>query len=133
MNNTSLVLFDGVCNFCNYWVNFIIRRDRHRRFRFASLQSETAQAMLAQFFTHAQIPDSIVLIEKQKCFTQSTAVLHICKKLDGLWKLLFIFILVPKPLRDWVYRWVAKNRYKFWGRRDSCMNPTKDVRDRFLI
>ncbi|QKG85297.1 thiol-disulfide oxidoreductase DCC family protein [Kroppenstedtia pulmonis] len=126
-----VILFDGVCNLCNSWVQFVIRRDSQVRFRFASLQSPVGSSLR----TSCGIPqnsDSIVLVEEQRCFHQSSAVLRICKGLDGFWKWLYIFILIPKPLRDWVYRWVARNRYRFFGKRDACMIPTKNMRSRFL-
>lgn len=128
----SLVLFDGVCNFCNFWVKFIYKRDKKAAFRFASLQSEAARPFLLRFQLSDETFDSVVLIEQDKIYTESSAALRICRKLDGAWKLMYGFILVPKPVRDVIYRFVARNRYRWFGRRESCMLPTKQMRERFL-
>lgn len=127
----AAVLFDGVCNFCNGWVRFIIERDPKQYFRFASLQSETASSLLRKHSIKVSL-DSIVLLEGEKYYTESTAILRICKQLKGFWKGLYVLILVPKPIRDAVYRWFAKNRYRFFGRQESCMVPTPEIRERFL-
>jgi len=126
-----IVLFDGECNFCDASVQFILKRDPAAHFLFASLQSETGEHLKQQY----QIPDevdSIVLIEKGKAYTKSSAALHIAKKLDGLWHFLFLFILVPRPIRDAFYDYVAKNRYKWFGKKDSCMLPPPEIRKRFI-
>ena len=128
----ALILFDGVCNFCNRSVQFIIRRDRNDHFRFASLQSSLAESVLAANYLSASRLDSIVLIEGEQIFTESTAVLRICKKMDGLWKGLYMLIIFPKPIRDALYRWLANNRYHFFGKQDTCMIPTPEIRKRFL-
>lgn len=127
-----IVLFDGQCNFCDASVQFIIQRDPAAHFHFASLQSEKGQ-QLKKLFNIAETEDSIVLIEKQKAYTKSTAALHIAKKLDGLWHLLFLFILVPRPIRDSVYKYVANNRYKWFGKKEqTCALPSPETRKRFL-
>lgn len=128
----SLVLFDGVCNFCNFWVKFIYQRDKHASFRFASLQSEAALPFLKHFEMATKEIDSVVLIENGQCYTESTAALRICRKLDGAWKLLYALMVVPMPLRDGVYRFVAKRRYRLFGKQMSCMLPTERMRERFL-
>lgn len=125
------VLFDGVCNFCSGWVRFIIDRDPKKYFTFASLQSKVADELLAKHGKHTSL-DSIVLLENDQYYSESTAVLRICKQLTGLWKFLYVFILVPKPIRDFFYRWFAKNRYRFFGKSESCMLPTPEIRERFL-
>lgn len=127
----SIIFFDGECSFCNRSVQFIIQRDRKGHFRFASLQSSIAKLMLADHPSASQL-DSIVLIEKKQLFTESTAVLLVCKKLDGLWKGLYILILFPKPIRDALYRWFAKHRYNFFRKQEICMIPTPEIRKRFL-
>lgn len=127
-----IVLFDGVCNFCDGSVQFIIKRDPSEHFYFTSLQSEKGQ-QLKQQFGISEHEDSVVLIENGKFYTQSTAALRIAKKLDGLWHLLFLFILVPRPIRDKVYRYIAKNRYKWFGKKeDACTLPSPEMRKRFL-
>jgi predicted DCC family thiol-disulfide oxidoreductase YuxK len=130
----AVVLFDGVCNLCNATVNFIVDRDPAGYFRFAALQSEPGAATLARHGTPAPAgdPDSICLEERGRFYVRSTAVLRIARRLRGGWKLLFVFIVVPRPLRDLVYRWVARNRYRWFGREESCRVPTPELRARFL-
>jgi predicted DCC family thiol-disulfide oxidoreductase YuxK len=127
----SIVLFDGVCNFCNGSVNFIIRNDPEKRFKFAALQSEAGQELRAKYGIGDDV-DSIVLIEDGKAYTHSTAGLRIAKTLGGIWSLGYIGIIVPAFIRDLLYRTFAKNRYRFFGRQEACMLPTPDVRDRFF-
>jgi predicted DCC family thiol-disulfide oxidoreductase YuxK len=130
----AVVLFDGVCNLCNATVNFIIDRDPAGYFRFAALQSEPGAATLARHGAAAPAgdPDSICLEERGRLYVRSSAVLRITRRLRGAWKLLFVFIIVPRPLRDLVYRWVARNRYRWFGREESCRMPTAELRARFL-
>ena len=127
-----VVLFDGVCNFCNGAVNFIIKHDKHRRFKFAALQSEFGEQKRAEFGIGDDV-DSVVLIENGKAYMHSTAGLRIAKGLGGVWSLAYAFIIVPPFIRDWAYRLFAKNRYRLFGRRDVCILPTPGVRDRFLV
>lgn len=127
-----IVLFDGDCLFCDASVQFIIKRDPYEHFYFTSLQSEKGQ-QLKQRYGIPVDEDSVVLIEGKKFYTKSSAALRIAKKLDGLWHLLFLLILVPRPIRDGVYRYVAKNRYKWFGQKqDSCTLPSPEMRKRFL-
>jgi predicted DCC family thiol-disulfide oxidoreductase YuxK len=125
-----IILFDGVCSLCSASVQFIIARDPHAVFRFASLQSETGEALREKF----GVPevDSLVLLEDGRYYTKSSAVLRICRRLAGAWKLFYIFRLVPKPLRDNVYDFVAEHRYEWFGKRGHCLMPTPDIRARFL-
>lgn len=127
-----LILFDGVCNLCNGAVQFVLRRDRALRFRFASLQSAAGKAELARAGVAGNVPDSIVLIAGGRVRVKSAAALAIARGLRLPWPLLSLFWLVPYPLRDLVYDWVAKNRYRWFGKRDECWVPTKDLRARFL-
>lgn len=133
MNTTKrIILFDGDCNFCDANVQFIIKRDPVARFSFASLQSDIGQKLVKEYRIPTNV-DSLVLIDKNKAYIKSTAALHIAKKLDGLWHLLFLFILIPRPIRDSVYEWIARNRYEWFGKKDdSCALPTPDIRKRFL-
>lgn len=126
-----IVLFDGVCNFCNGSVNFIIRNDPDKRFRFAPLQSEVGQQLRAKFDIGEDV-DSIILVEDEQAFMHSTAALHIARGLGGIWSIGYVFILIPAFIRDWFYKLFAKYRYKLFGKRDVCMMPTADVRGRFL-
>ena len=126
-----VVLFDGVCNFCNGAVNFIIKHDKHRRFKFAALQSEYGEQKRAEFGIGDDV-DSVVLIENGKAYMHSTAGLRIAKGLGGGWSLAYVFIIVPAFIRDWGYKLFAKYRYRLFGRQDACMLPTPDVRERFM-
>lgn len=132
MNNKSIILFDGVCNLCNDAVQFIVKRDKKNQFHFASLQSEAGQHLLAKHILPLNDYNSFVLIEDDKVYTRSLAALRIAKKLKGLWPLLYGFIIVPKFIRDGIYKWIAKNRYRWFGKQDSCMVPTHELRARFL-
>jgi predicted DCC family thiol-disulfide oxidoreductase YuxK len=127
-----VVLFDGVCNFCDASVQFIIKRDPAAHFLFTSLQSEKGLELTKKYAIPEDV-DSLVLIENGKAFTKSSAALRIAKKLDGLWHLFFLFILVPRKIRDGVYNYVAKNRYKWFGKKeDACMLPSPEQRKRFI-
>ena len=128
---SSIILFDGVCNFCNDAVNFIIRRDRERRFKFAPLQSETGQELRRKYEIDPDV-DSIVLIEDERAFTHSTAGLRIAKGLSGILSLAYVFMIVPAFIRDFFYKTFAKNRYRLFGKKEVCMAPTREVRERFL-
>lgn len=128
----SIILFDGVCNLCNASVTFVIQRDRSDQFRFAALQSELGLELISKFGINPEKTDSIVLIEEEAAYTKSTAALRISKKLSGAWPLLYGFIIIPKPFRDWVYGYIAKNRYRWFGKQESCMIPTPALRQKFL-
>lgn len=127
-----ILLFDGVCTMCNHLVTFVIRRDPQGKFRFASLQSVTGQRLLQQVKLPTANFNTFVLIEGNRYYTKSTAALHLFKKLGYLWGLLYLLMIVPRPLRDMVYHWVARNRYKWFGIKDQCMMPTPDIKERFL-
>lgn len=128
----AIVLFDGVCNFCNASINFIIRRDRGGYFKFAPLQSETGERLIDEHNIDTVETDSIILVEGGRVFTHSDAALRIARRLDRMWSWAYAFIVVPRALRDLVYKLIARNRYRIFGRRDSCMIPTPEVRARFL-
>jgi len=129
----ATVLFDGVCNFCNSSVNFIIERDKEGYFKFAPLQSEIGEELIEKYGIYPADTDSVVLIDEGKAFTHSTAALKIAKKLDGPWSLSHGLIIVPRFIRDGTYKLFAKYRYRLFGRRDTCMMPTPEIRARFLI
>jgi predicted DCC family thiol-disulfide oxidoreductase YuxK len=128
----AIVLFDGVCNFCNASVNFVIERDKAGYFKFAPLQSEIGEQLAAKHGIDKIETDSVIVVEDEKVYTHSSAALRIAKRLDGIWKLAYAFVIVPKPLRDLAYKLFAKNRYRLFGKQDACMLPTPDVRARFL-
>jgi predicted DCC family thiol-disulfide oxidoreductase YuxK len=129
---TAVILFDGVCNLCNGFVQFVIARDPARRFQFASLQSDAAQRRLEGADIAADVPDSIVLLEEGRLFTRSTAALRIARRLRFPWSLAFALIAIPRPVRDGVYNLVARNRYRWFGTRETCMIPTPELEERFL-
>lgn len=126
-----IVLFDGECNFCDASVQFILKRDAKAVFQFASLQSEIGQELLTALAVPKDLT-SLVLIEGERAYTKSTAALKISKQLDGFWKVCYGAILIPRPLRDMVYDFIADNRYKWFGRKQTCMLPTAQQRGRFL-
>ena len=127
-----VLLFDGVCNLCNGSVQFILRRDPEARFRFASLQSAVGQRYLDELRIGRQALDSMILIEGGRWFRESDAALRIARLLPGPWKMLGLFRLLPRPLRDRLYRFIARNRYRWFGKRESCWLPTPELRGRFL-
>lgn len=129
---SAIILFDGVCNFCDGAVNFIIERDTKNYFKFAPLQSENGQKLAAEHGIDLQKIDSIILIEGGEAYTESTAALKIARNLGGLWSLAYAFIIVPKFIRDYFYRLFAKNRYRLFGKKDACMLPSPEVRAKFL-
>ena len=128
----AIVLFDGHCNLCNGSVQFIILRDKKGYFNFCSLQSEAGQALLEKHQLSKTELNSLVLIENEKAYRQSTAALRIAKKLDGSWPLFYGFIIVPPFIRNFFYNLIAKNRYRLFGKKDECMLPRPEWRERFL-
>ena len=125
-------LFDGICNFCNAGVNFIIRHDRKRVFRFAALQSEAGQKILHHFNLPKEGFDSFVLIDNGRAYKKSTAGLKVYNKLPWYWKWTQLGWIAPRFVRDAVYDFIARNRYKWFGKKEKCMLPTVDVKNRFL-
>lgn len=127
-----LVIFDGVCNYCCGVVNSIIRKDPGGIFRFAPFQSDAAKRILEKYNYPADSLDSFVLIDEGKLYTKSEAGLRVQKLLGGIHKLLYAFIAVPAPVRDAVYDYIARNRYKWYGKKEECMIPDPEMRSRFL-
>ena len=130
MKNHPLVLFDGVCNLCNGTVNFILKRDRKKQFRFVASQSKAGKFLIKKF----NIPpttDSVILIFRNRIFIESDAAIEIVKLLPSPWKMALIFNTIPKKPRDKIYRWIAKNRYKWFGKKETCRVPTPDERKFF--
>jgi predicted DCC family thiol-disulfide oxidoreductase YuxK len=132
MRTPSIVLFDGVCNLCNGFVNFIIDRDPDHRFNFGSLQSQRAKVLLEGYPTELQELNTVVLLEGSKLYTRSTAALRIVRKLSGAWPILYVFIIIPRPMRDVVYNFIARKRYTWFGRQEACRIPTPELRSRFI-
>lgn len=128
----KIILFDGVCNLCNGVVTYIIKRDKKNVFKFAALQSEIGAQLIAKFNIDTEKVDSIILIDGEKQYEKSSAALHIAKHLSGAYPLLFGFMVVPRFIRDSVYDYVARNRYKWFGKKESCMIPTAELKSKFL-
>ena len=128
----KIILFDGICNLCNSTINFVIKRDKQNMFKFATLQSDTGQSLLSEFKIDRTETDSIVLIDGKKSYVKSTAALHIAKNLSGAFPLLFGFLILPRFIRDRLYDYIAKNRYKWFGKKESCMIPTPELKAKFI-
>lgn len=128
----KIILFDGVCNLCNGAINFIIKHDPKGIFKFASLQGETGKKLLAQHNIDPQETDSIVLIDNDQVSVKSSAALRIAKNLNQGYPFLFGFMIIPTFIRNGVYDFIAANRYKWFGKKESCMLPTPELRSRFL-
>jgi predicted DCC family thiol-disulfide oxidoreductase YuxK len=128
----AIVLFDGVCNLCNGLVNFVIDRDPRGRMKFAALQSEAGQELLAEHGLSTTDVDTMVFIAGGRAYTRSSAALRMFGKLRMPWPLLLPLLVVPPPLRNLVYRFVARNRYRWFGRREECRVPTPELKQRFL-
>jgi predicted DCC family thiol-disulfide oxidoreductase YuxK len=127
-----LVLFDGVCNLCNGSVQFILRHDPAARFRFASLQSPVGQELQARFGMDPGRLDSVILVEGDRWYKESDAALRIARGMSGAWKALAAFRVIPRPIRDAAYRLIARNRYRWFGKQETCWLPTPELRGRFL-
>ena len=130
--SSPIILFDGVCNLCNVAVQFAIERDPKAIFRFASLQSDFGQSILAQNVVDTEGGGTIILLENGKVYDRSTAALRVARRLSGWIKYAYVFIIVPKFIRDFVYKIIAKNRYRWFGKQESCWLPTKELKARFL-
>jgi predicted DCC family thiol-disulfide oxidoreductase YuxK len=129
---SGIVLFDGVCNFCNSSVNFIIQHDKKKRYKFAALQSDVGKNISEKFGIDQSKIDSIILVENGNVFVKSSAILRITKHLNYLYPLLFGFIIIPKFIRDGVYDFIARNRYKWFGKKEACMIPNPEIKSRFI-
>lgn len=132
MDNRYIVIFDGVCNFCNGAVNFVIKRDPNGLFAFTPMQSDLAKELMHKHQIHNVGIDTFVLIKNGQCFVFSSAALEIAKDLTGCWYLFGAFRWVPGRVRDFFYKAFARNRYKLFGRQETCMVPTKAVKSRFV-
>jgi predicted DCC family thiol-disulfide oxidoreductase YuxK len=130
LDTTSVVFFDGVCNLCNRIVDFLIRRDKKHVLRYAQLQGTSAAALLDAKMV-SDLP-SVAFLDKTGAYQRSNAVLRAAAKLGGIWSLAKWLLIIPRPIRDAVYDWIARNRYKWFGKRDSCRLPTPEERSMFL-
>ncbi len=127
-----VILFDGVCNLCNASVQFIIKHDKQKTFRFASLQSSFGEEILKQNNLPANLFNSFILFENNTIYSRSTAALLVAKRLSGFIKILYSFIIVPEFIRDAIYNFIAKNRYKWFGKKDACWLPAPELKNLFL-
>lgn len=130
--NHPVILFDGECNLCSGIVQFIIKHDPKHQFRFASLQSEFGQQLLKEFNLPMQEFGSVILLEKGVVYTRSGAALRVTKKLSGAWPALYALIIVPPFARNSVYNWAARNRYKWFGKKEACWVPTPELKQLFM-
>ncbi|MEZ4949206.1 MAG: thiol-disulfide oxidoreductase DCC family protein [Saprospiraceae bacterium] len=127
-----VLLFDGVCNLCNSSVQFIIKHDPEGKFKFASLQSEYGQQMVKKFGLEKENLETVILIDGEKAYKKSTAALEVTRRLGGFWSIFYVFRIIPSFLRDGIYTWVANNRYKWFGKKDQCMIPSPELKNRFI-
>lgn len=132
MENRPIIIFDGVCNFCNGAVNFIIKRDPNAQFYFTPIQSSLAKELMVQYQVNNVGIDTFLLIKGDQAFVFSNAALEIAKDLTGAWYLFNAFKLVPSPIRDALYKLFARNRYSLFGKAEACILPTEEYRSRFL-
>lgn len=127
-----VVLFDGYCKFCNLWVNFLITIDRQKSFRFASAQSEAGKSLMEIGNIGSIGADTVIVYDEGRFYSRSGAIVRIARRLHGIWRLGYLLVVIPRPVRDMVYDFVARNRYRWFGRRETCRVPTDVDRDRFL-
>jgi len=130
LEEKNIILFDGVCNLCNFSINFIIKHDPKAHFHFVSIQSSLGKKLLQKY--QLEEIDSLILLQNKRAYIYSDAVLHIAKGLQSWYRFLYYFNVVPQFLRDWIYKKVAKSRYQFFGKREVCLMPDDRLRRRFL-
>ncbi len=131
---SPVIVFDGVCNVCDRSVQFVLQRDTAKVFKFASMQGAFGAALMERAGLNPEDPDSFLLFEEGTTYQNSEAVIRILKKLDGPWPFLGgVFGLIPKPVRNWLYYLIARNRYRWFGKKDSCPLPPPDLQKRFLL
>ncbi|WP_299768365.1 thiol-disulfide oxidoreductase DCC family protein [uncultured Dokdonia sp.] len=128
----KIILFDGVCNLCNSSITFVIKHDPKDLFRYAPLQSDLGKSLMDKHQIDSEKVDSIILVDQDKAYTKSSAALHIARKLSGGYPLLAAFLIIPPFLRNIVYDFIARNRYKWYGKKESCMIPTPELKAKFL-
>lgn len=127
-----VIVFDGVCNLCNGFVQFVIKRDRKKLFKFASLQSVYGQGLMQHFKLNPQVFDTVLLYDGTNVFTRTDATIAILGSLGGIWKVFTLCKVLPRPIRNSLYNFIAKRRYKLFGKSETCMVPTPELRDRFV-
>lgn len=127
-----IVLFDGVCNLCNHSVDFIIRRDSKNLFKVGAIQDKHTKVLLEKYSIRGDYLDSLIYIHRDQVFYKSRGALEIARYLGGLWPIMYLFIIVPAFIRDPIYDWIARNRYKWFGKKETCRLPTPEERNKFL-
>lgn len=132
INSYSILIFDGECNLCNNWVKLVLRFDKKQRFKFCSLQSEQGRKLIGDQISLENLPQTVVLIENEKLYTRSTAAIRVVQQLAFPVSMLVVFKIIPVKVRDVVYNWIARNRYKWFGKQESCMVPEPEIIHRFL-
>ena len=130
--NNPIILFDGVCNLCSGIVMFTIKRDRQGIFKFTPLQSDVGQSLLKQFNLPMDSYQSFILVEGDRYYQKSTAALRVVRRMNGLCSILYVFIVLPRPIRDLIYDLIVKNRYKWFGKKEKCLIPAPGIKSRFL-
>jgi len=131
--NPYIILFDGVCNLCNGSVNFVLDRDKKKKFKFGALQSDIGKELLRKYnVQHSVNYDSVVLIKNNKVYKKSSAALEVAKHLGGIWPALYVFKIIPSFIRDFIYDLISKNRYRIFGRTETCRLPEPGIKERFL-
>jgi predicted DCC family thiol-disulfide oxidoreductase YuxK len=130
--NNPIILFDGVCNLCSGIVMFTIKRDRQGIFKFTPLQSDVGQSLLKQFNLPMDSYQSFILVEGDRYYQKSTAALRVVRRMNGLCSILYVFIVLPRPIRDFIYDLIVKNRYKWFGKKEKCLIPAPGIKSRFL-
>lgn len=129
---TAVIVFDGVCVLCNGWVDFLLKRDRRQRYRFAAMQTQAGRSLLQAHGLDADDPMSFLLLDEEGARTDSDAIIAVLIGLGGVWRAAAIFRLSPRAIRDPAYRWLARNRYRWFGKKEACYLPADGQRDRFL-
>ena len=127
-----IIVFDGRCNLCNAAIHFIIERDKQAKFKFAAAQSSAGLKLQTEFGLNALDKQTLILLKNNNAYSRSSAAIRITRELDGCWKILSLFWIIPKPMRDFFYNFISKNRYKWFGKKDQCMVPSEDIKTRFL-
>jgi predicted DCC family thiol-disulfide oxidoreductase YuxK len=127
-----IIIFDGVCNLCEYSVQFIVKHDRQARFKFVSAQSERGKVLQRIYGVDTLQDGTVILLKNGKVYVKSDAAVEIAKDLDGLWRFLHVFTFIPKPARDLVYSVISQNRYRWFGKKNDCLLPDNNIKDRFL-
>ena len=130
--NKKIILFDGVCNLCDSTVTFVIKRDPRDVFRYTPLQSTTGAYLCEKYQIDTSKVDSIILIENNKAYIKSTAVLRVARYLTGIYPVFYVFLILPSFIRNWGYDYIAARRYTWYGKKESCMIPTPDLKAKFL-